>query len=282
MFICFNAAIPLIETHSKKIFTVLEITAVLPKQETDGINFEISIYCHGFQCGLWTTDRGIHEVRPSFIITLKCYAPYSLCWHLRWQCENTAKISGTWAQVKVTATSAVHNTLCAQTVDLTTHSQWKTNASVAKNIFDEELKCINFITYQPLSTCLCNILCGQMGRMKQDGCLEVKLLCDWLFWVSSWTSFTFHEPSFSRTLIFTWKNKWQSIVLTWGFADVFSTTRKVNSGPAASLVHDKIGAFNKNKNFGKLVSVHSMSDIFSILKDLSYEVVSDINKHDFL
>lgn len=75
-----------------------------PKQEIDGINFEISAYCHGFQSVVCGPLTGIHEVRP-FIVTLKGYEPFSPCADICTDGAKTsvAKISGLLAQVKVAA-----------------------------------------------------------------------------------------------------------------------------------------------------------------------------------
>lgn len=39
---------------------------------------------------------------------------------------------------------------------------------------------------------------------------------------------------------------------------------------------------NKNKNFWKICICHRMLDIFSVHKDLSGEVITDINNYSFL
>ena len=96
------------------------------------------------------------------------------------------------------------------------------------------------------------------------------------------------EPAaFLWSIIFTWKNDWQTIVTqTWDLADISLNINKISlllqrKQLTVIVVSDKIWAFELKLVFGETSINHCQFDSLSIQKIFSNEIDGEINEVSF-
>lgn len=119
---------------------------------------------------VYETLTGVHKVKI-IVTTLKCYLPFSLCWHLhQWSNNNDLTAVGNLVWIKQWQKTHIRTLL---------HS----SSSLFKNIFDEAVKVTNFFKSWLSSTHLLTILWDEKGSTQKvlllywnNACLKEKQL----------------------------------------------------------------------------------------------------------